>query len=294
MDGRTAVARALAGSIPVIYPKLREGVVKENYVVIGDIHGCYDLLLGLLGQVAKSPYKDYRKVFLGDMVDRGPDSFRVVAMVKKLMETEKAIVLLGNHEDMMIKYVENKWYNPQDIWLYNGGKKTMDSYGKGMKMYGHGKFFGAIGSSGHFQWLKKLLPYYETEKVWFSHAPIPVEEYRMDIHARKLHGDFRNQMDTLIWSWHGHYGIEEGDGFLYDHKKTAVYGHVHRLLSDGNLKPRIHENGIYIDTGAGCAPYAPLTAVIIEDGNYKESFQEYPRSSGIDGEILKTLALLGS
>jgi serine/threonine protein phosphatase 1 len=204
------------------------------------------------------------------MVDRGRQSFDVVQTIKELTEKEGAIALLGNHEDMMITYAKRGVYNKQDIWLYNGGMKTMDSYEKSMKMYGHGQFFRAIAKSGHLRWLAGLLPYYETDKVWFSHAPIPAKRYR-----ETGADDFRRHLNTLIWSWHGHWAVEEGE-FLKDHGKTAVYGHVHRLLDDGNMEARVHKNGIYIDSGCGCAFNAPLTAAIITDGKYQEAIQAWP------------------
>lgn len=243
---------------------------KDNYIVVGDIHGRMDLFQMLLDMISKRKDLDgYKKVFLGDMVDRGPDSFSVVDTIKKLTETEGAIALLGNHENMLITYANAKFFNKRDIWLYNGGVKTMISYEKAMKYYGHGHFFTAMGKSGHFRWLRDLLPYYETEKVWFSHAPIPMRKYRET-------DNFRTHLMTLLWAWHGHWAIEEGDDFLEDIGKTAVYGHVHCLLEDGNTNTRVYKKGIYIDSGCGCAAFAPLTAAVIEDGVYKESIQAHP------------------
>src|SRR5687767_11201104 len=105
--------------------------MSENYICIGDIHGRFDLLTDLLGQIDGSPYKGFRKVFMGDMIDRGPDSFKVVETVKKLTETTDAIALLGNHEDWMMEIVRSGMSRDSG-WFYsnNGGMKTIDSYGK--------------------------------------------------------------------------------------------------------------------------------------------------------------------
>ena len=67
-----------------------------KYICVGDVHGRYDLLVKLLG-MAKSRLPKHRLIFLGDMVDRGPDSFKVVDTIKKLTETTDAVALLGNH-----------------------------------------------------------------------------------------------------------------------------------------------------------------------------------------------------
>ena len=72
--------------------------------VIGDIHGRLDLLTTLLAQIEQHRAgRDRTIVFLGDYIDRGPDSARVVATVRGLQAREPhAIVCLkGNHEELM-------------------------------------------------------------------------------------------------------------------------------------------------------------------------------------------------
>lgn len=243
----------------------------DNYIAIGDIHGRYDLLDALLAKCHDNgtcPHTGYKFVFLGDMVDRGPESWRVCARIKYLSDRGNAIALRGNHEDLMMEYYDNKIVDKHDLWFYNGGTKTAESYSKKMKMYGHASFFPAFGKSGHAEWIKTLPYFYETEKVWFSHAPIPKEQYR------KRNGDFRTDIEALTWSWHGHHAITEQE-FAHDHGKLAVCGHVH-ALREKILEPRIYPNIIYADTGSGCAPEAPLSAIVILDGKFKEFLQAKP------------------
>lgn len=257
------------------FPTQEETTATENYVVVGDIHGRADLLDALISAVIeRGQIPPWRWVFLGDMVDRGPDSFKVVEKVKWLCENNDAIALRGNHEDLMLRYYDGKVVDPYHIWMYNGGKKTAQSYADAMKMYGAASFFPAFGKSGHAAWIKSLPYYYETERVWFSHAPIPVEPFR-----RKA--DFRTDVEALTWSWHGNHRVDEG-GFAHDHGKLAVCGHVHALQTwdeTGNdkwLLPRVYDQIIYADTGSGCSPYAPLSAIFIEDGTYKGYIQAVP------------------
>lgn len=70
--------------------------MSEKYIVIGDIHGCLDQLNEIL-YLTKS-YKDHKLIFLGDYIDRGPDSECVIKRIKDL----DAIFLLGNHEEMFL------------------------------------------------------------------------------------------------------------------------------------------------------------------------------------------------
>lgn len=67
-------------------------------IAIGDIHGCYAEFAELLGRLA--PTRDDRVVLLGDLINRGPDSARVIALAREC----RAICLLGNHELRLLKY----------------------------------------------------------------------------------------------------------------------------------------------------------------------------------------------
>lgn len=68
-----------------------------KYFVIGDVHGCYDELSELLEDYfTNKNYQDRTIVFLGDLIDKGPQSSAVVQMVKYLQSP--VILIQGNHE----------------------------------------------------------------------------------------------------------------------------------------------------------------------------------------------------
>lgn len=245
----------------------------DNYICIGDIHGRLDLLELLLEKVANHSHPESLIVFMGDMVDRGPDSYGVVAKVKSLCEKGSAIALTGNHEGMMLDYHRNKIVDKLDIWLINGGHKTIKSYQENMGNYGMSRFFSNFERSGHAEWMRHLPYFYETEKVWFSHAPIPSDAWIRRIpYVPAKEGDFRANQGLLTWTFIE--GATEGT-WERDHGKLAVCGHVHRLL-DGIALPRIYPHIIYSDSGSGCWDKAPLSAIFIEDGKYKEYITASP------------------
>ncbi len=68
-------------------------------IVIGDVHGCLAELTDLLAKL--KPGKDDQLIFLGDLVNRGPDSHGVVSLVRSLSNT---VSLLGNHELRLLQY----------------------------------------------------------------------------------------------------------------------------------------------------------------------------------------------
>lgn len=82
---------------------------QKNFDIIGDIHGCYTELLELLtllGYGADGQHPQNRVlVFVGDLVDRGPDSLSVVRLVMRLMDEGKALCVRGNHDDKFRRYL---------------------------------------------------------------------------------------------------------------------------------------------------------------------------------------------
>lgn len=97
--------------------------MKNNFFIIGDIHGRLDMLEVLLTQWKK----EEQLVFLGDYIDRGPQSKQVLERVRDLKETEGAILLKGNHEDLLLNFLEGP-ENMANLYLPQGGFQTLGSY----------------------------------------------------------------------------------------------------------------------------------------------------------------------
>ena len=102
----------------------------ERIYAIGDIHGCADLVDELVLKIADDAgnHDQSRIIFLGDYVDRGPDSKGVLDRLILLKEKHPNTVFLkGNHEALMLDFLTN----PDDTmhWLDWGGEETLQSYG---------------------------------------------------------------------------------------------------------------------------------------------------------------------
>src|SRR5262249_52303647 len=96
---------------------------------IGDIHGCHRALLELLALCrARAQGQDHRFVFIGDYVDRGPDSRAVIATLRNLEQGApgNVVCLMGNHEELMLEAIDS---GDPTWWLNNGGGETLQSYG---------------------------------------------------------------------------------------------------------------------------------------------------------------------
>jgi len=73
--------------------------------VIGDVHGCIDDLHELMQKLSPSTHD--RLIFIGDLIDKGPDSLAVVRTVVQWSKQLKVQLILGNHEEKFLRYVQH-------------------------------------------------------------------------------------------------------------------------------------------------------------------------------------------
>ena len=134
-------------------------------IVIGDIHGCCKALLSLLDAI--SPGADDLLIFLGDYVDRGPDSKGVIETLIDVARLTKTIFLQGNHEIMFRGALGGLDPAP---WLELGGRPTLTSYGGTLDRV----------PSQHLNFLDACRAFFETESHIFVHAnyipELPMDE----------------------------------------------------------------------------------------------------------------------
>lgn len=129
-------------------------------IAIGDIHGCSQALQGMIQVIAPQP--DDLLIFLGDYVDRGPDSKGVVQFLMDLSERCQTVFLLGNHEIMLLGALRGL---APELWLQTGGSQTVTSYGGELSMV----------SQQHREFFRQCLPFFETESHIFVHANYEAE-----------------------------------------------------------------------------------------------------------------------
>lgn len=109
----------------------------ERWYVIGDIHGRLDLLDALKGAIeaddaSREPAKT-TVAFLGDLVDRGPDSAGVIALARDWGGQRTVRYLAGNHEEMFLESFTDR--EVLRHFLKHGGRETVLSYGVDRKAY---------------------------------------------------------------------------------------------------------------------------------------------------------------
>ena len=130
--------------------------ISHRRIVIGDVHGHYDGLMLLLEAIA--PGSDDQVYFLGDLIDRGPQSSQVVNFVQQ----SSYHCLLGNHEQMLLDVVCNNRVSAQaqQAWLYSGGHATVASYQD------------ATIPQEHLDWMLQLPTHLDLGDIWLAHAGV--------------------------------------------------------------------------------------------------------------------------
>ena len=103
----------------------------ERIYAIGDVHGRADLLEAMIEAIELDDASAARArstvILLGDLVDRGPDSAKVLNLAKAWQEHRQVRILCGNHEEMFLESFRRK--DVLQHFLRFGGRETLLSYG---------------------------------------------------------------------------------------------------------------------------------------------------------------------
>jgi len=188
---------------------------------IGDIHGCLDKLEDLLGKIDPKP--DDSLIFLGDYIDRGENTKGVIDALIKLSSHCRCIFLRGNHEDMLIEYME--FGSNRSMFRSNGGDMTVLSYTG--KKSSTGKVLAEMLPHNHREFMTKLKWKHEDDNYIYVHAGIRA-------------GIPLNMQDAMDLIWIRGEFHETPTGL----EKKIIFGHC------PFIKPFVRNDKIGIDTGA--------------------------------------------
>ena len=218
--------------------------------VIGDIHGCAGALDALLEALWPDPDND-RLILLGDLFDRGPDSYEVWQRVRALEETygDRFTLLRGNHEDYLLN-THLSW-RERIIWDRVGRAATVASFRRhGADMYDAAP------------WLRDTCRLFARgEGFQCVHAGVKVDPIEMNDRYTLLHDHevaLQNRYAGLL-TIIGHIALSK-PMWLPGGEETPV------LLTGGVWRPLPDHGVICVDTG--CGKGGCLTAMTIEDDRY--------------------------
>lgn len=220
--------------------------------VIGDVHGHYDALSALLTKIELTSEDEV--YFLGDLIDRGPQSAEVVKFV---MESGYNC-LLGNHEIMLLDVLASGNFQAEAFhsWLHNGGYSTIISYGNKIP-------------PEHIDWMTNLPLYLDLGDYWLVHAGVdpylPIEQQNSD-HLCWIRESF-HRTNTPIFP-----------------EKTIIVGHTITFTFAG-VKPgniAAGEGWLSIDTGVyhhtqGCLTALELNkSVVHQVDSFGKNYRSLP------------------
>jgi serine/threonine protein phosphatase 1 len=196
----------------------------ERVYAIGDIHGrrdCLDTLIGMIdADNAARGRADTKLVFLGDLVDRGEDSRGVVERAMHIAKSPKTILLMGNHEEIMIRAWEGD-RKAAGLFHRVGGRETMLSYGVSEADYDScdlGDLADLIAARvpvEHIAFMRGFVDQWQCGDYLFVHAGIrpgvPLDDQR-ESDLRWIRREFLDDpRDHGVMVVHGHSITEEVD-----------------------------------------------------------------------------------
>ena len=220
----------------------------ERIYAVGDVHGRRDLLDGVARWIAADMARDDARaltIFLGDYVDRGPDSRGVLERLSGGDFPTPVRALRGNHEEMLLKFLDDE--TGLDSWRRYGGLETLNSYDVRVADAMRGQNYDVAREElrarlpdRHLAFLEGLALFAEIGDYYFCHAGVrpgvPLAE---------------QQSSDLLWIRGEFLNFEDSFG------KRVVHGHT------PVEKPDVRPNRINIDTGAFVS--GALTCLALDD-----------------------------
>jgi serine/threonine protein phosphatase 1 len=226
-------------------PRVPDGV---RIYAIGDVHGRSDLLEQVLARIDADLLTNRVlrpiHVFLGDYIDRGPDSTGVLDLLISRGQSHEVVCLKGNHELFLLEFLRD----PAALkhWRQYGGLDTLMSYGVALQFNASeveleelaDRLFQALPERQR-DFLSQLTTSFTCGDYFFVHAGV----------RPRVPLDQQREQD-LLWI---------RDEFLqYKHDFGKIIVHGHTPVNE----PEIRANRINIDTGAYAT--GKLTCLILE------------------------------
>jgi len=223
-------------------------VVSGRTFAIGDIHGDLEALQKLFARLPALMPTD-TVVFLGDYIDRGPNSAGVVQWIRQFTASTpaKIVLLRGNHEDAWLQVVDTGW--PEFVAPRgNGCLETYRSFARRPQPTGdemaaveeyEAMFSGSFFPADVVAWMRELVWYYEDEHALYVHAGI-----------KRTGGEFPHPSRVeppraLLW-------LRDRDFFENYRGKLVVFGHTTTVTLPNELSTYTPDDPTDLWAGPAC------------------------------------------
>lgn len=242
---------------------------QKRDIIIADLHGNYVGLNKILIKCDYNPKED-NLIFTGDYIDGFKDAtfspketIDLILSLKK--ENKNVFPILGNHDLWMLEWIESKIAFIPEIWYYQGGKQTLESYGfKITNNFISFEFFEKSFPKEHYKFLKSLPIYYKDELCVVVHGGFSTKK-QMDLINEDKEINYDNMVD-ILWNrcfYNKYYYNIELDNYF-----KLLFGDKYCIMGHTPMGPIINDFKILIDGGSKGG--GKLCAIIINpDKTYK-------------------------
>jgi|AntRauTorcE11897_2_1112592.scaffolds.fasta_scaffold01897_6 serine/threonine protein phosphatase 1 len=218
----------------------------QTVFVTTDIHGHSEVLQETLEESGFNPKNpEHHLLILGDLFDRGSESFEVYYYLKNLYDQGKASVILGNHDLFMLEFLEGDDQKTAFNMAHNGFDKTLESF-SGKVINKQTSDFDTIRDKVNerapklYEFLSGLPLYIEHENYIFTHGGIDFSnpEWR------------QTPKEIFVWNYQDQLPKPKDKEVVVGHDRTALIrmrkkrAHELNALNETLFKP-IHENNVY-------------------------------------------------
>ncbi|MBQ8496606.1 MAG: metallophosphoesterase [Clostridia bacterium] len=257
-----------------------------KYYVVSDTHGFCSILKQTLTE--KGFFTDtepHKLIICGDLFDRGEEARELQDFILELMRKDEVILIRGNHEDLMLKMLEDMEYGKPVLYSYHRSNGTVDTAKQLIRK--DTRWFDSIPDPVIKQmkntpYLTRIIPsmidYFETKNYIFVHGWIPCRTVR-------VFSDYQQYIPMEAWrnaspeAWNEARwtnGMEAAHAGIIEEGKTIVCGHWHSSFGhavyegksapfgpDADVSPYFADGIIAIDA---CTAYSgTINCLVIED-----------------------------
>jgi serine/threonine protein phosphatase 1 len=233
--------------------------------VVGDVHGRCAQLQNLLEMLPRDQSVDVL-VFLGDLIDRGPDAPGCVSFVlkQKRANPDRVICLRGNHEQMLLDFIEGK----SNIWIspVTGGERTFEQYAKQPLVIDGEAALNSLRRTiesaiprEHLEFMRETPFFHEDDYAIYVHAGLEKGKHPRDASPQ-----------SLLW-------MRDMEFYKNYSGKPCLFGHTPTPFLP--LRGRLGRHGIYISKSAigldtGYNHVSPLSCLSLPDFTLYQAFAD--------------------
>ncbi len=197
---------------------------------IGDVHGCLKTLKKLIEQIFRND-QNPELYFVGDLIDRGPDSKGIIDYLIKLKQDGITVNgVKGNHEQMFLDAYSKNSPIYASNWYYNGAESTIASFSR---TYNLNKSIRNYIPEYYYELINDLPYFIELENFFIVHAGFNF-----------ISSNPFEELEFMLWT-----RLEQND-HSYTNGKKIIHGHT--PISKNEIKERIDNNSDVINIDSGC------------------------------------------